>query len=75
MTEKIYATETYNINHSSFGGLIYKGDFDEHHSMSAVASRIILDLRFDKQCNKNAEIRNNQKKYKKGAINTYGFYK
>lgn len=60
-----YYTETYdsyNTNYSTFRGIIYKGDFDYHHSLSDMAERIMSDWKFDEQCRKNAENRDRQKK-------------
>lgn len=65
MTGTFYLTKNYNADYSSFGGIIYKGDFDKYHSLSDIASRIVLDTRFDKQCKKNTSNRNRQKEYQK----------
>lgn len=64
MTSKIYI-RNYR-KHNIFGGEIYRGDFDVHHSMSDIAARIISDQKFDKRCHKNVENRDWMKKYKKG---------
>ncbi len=58
-----YTTERFNTDYSTFGGIIYKGDYDTYHSLSDITSRIITDMRFDKQCKKNIEGKN---RYKKG---------
>ena len=47
------------INHNSFGGRIYESDFDTEHCSGAVAERIFSDRRFDEQCRKNSEYREN----------------
>lgn len=65
MTENFYKTGNYKTDHSTFGGMIYKGDFDTYHSLSDIASRILSDTSFDKQCKKDTENRNRQKDYRK----------
>lgn len=61
MKNGFYQTGAYPVDHSAFGGIIYEGDFDERRSIKDMASRILSDWRFDNQCRKNAEIRNNQR--------------
>lgn len=60
MTKTFYKTESFNADPSTFGGIIYNGDYDTYHSLSDIASRIIADLNFDKKC-KNT-IKNRYKK-------------
>lgn len=38
--------------HRTFGGNIYGFDYEEKVSMSAMATRIIADFRFDNACRK-----------------------
>lgn len=52
MTNKFDQTGTYNVDHTAFGGKIYKRDFDQYRSMSDIAARIISDRKFDEQCRK-----------------------
>ena len=69
MTEKNYITQltrNHKIDHTTFGGMIYKEDIDGYHSMSNATSRIISDLEFDKQCKKNIENKIKQKHCAKG---------
>lgn len=58
MTENFYRTKKYKPDHSTFGGTIYKGDYDGYYSMSDIIARIISDKKFDEQCRKNIEGRN-----------------
>ncbi len=68
---RIYTTENYNVDHSTFGGIIYQSDFEtnyrgkDNNKGSSIASRIASDLRFDQQCKKNIENRERNKKYGK----------
>lgn len=57
MTTQLYGTEEYNTDYSNYGGRIYNGDYDNYHSMSDMARRIALDLKFDEQCRKNTIAR------------------
>lgn len=70
MKKEFYTTGIYNTNRSTYGGVIYNGDFDEYHSINDIASRIISDWSFDKQCKKNIEVRNKQTAYKEEAQKT-----
>lgn len=65
-----YEVETFNVDHSTFGMNIYKGDFDGWNSMSNIAERIISDWKFDQQCKRNAENRDRSKQFKQqeGAV-------
>lgn len=64
MTETFYRTGRHEIDHSTFGGLIYSSDFNtdysgkDHMDGSSIALRIANDWKFDKQCQKNREERN-----------------
>lgn len=68
MTE-IYTTEKYNVDHSTFGGIIYQSDFEtdyrgkDNNNGSSIAQRIVSDLKFDEQCRKNIENRERDRKY------------
>lgn len=59
MTEKFNRYETYKVEHTKFGGIIYPSDFNTDYSGkcntngSSIASRIIQDQKFDEQCRKN----------------------
>lgn len=53
-------------NRSTFGGLIYFTDFytncsENANTRSPIASRILQDRKFDKQCKKNLEIRDKRR--------------
>ncbi len=71
MTENIYTTGNYKIDHSTFGGIIYQSDFEtdyrgqDNNNGSSIAQRIVSDLKFDEQCRKNIENRERNKKYGK----------
>lgn len=55
-----------NKNSGTFGGEIYRRDYDAHHTMSDVAARIAADQGFEKRCIENArlrEFRNNMEKH------------
>ena len=66
MTEEFYYVENYEIDHSTFGGSIFNGDFDAHYSLADITERILSDMKFDEQCRKNAESRARRINYKKG---------
>lgn len=58
MTKNFYRTENYNVDHTTFGGIIYLSDFETDYrgkdqKESSIAKRIESDRRFDKQCMKN----------------------
>lgn len=65
MTEIFYSTRYYNIDHSTFGGIIYLSDFSTDYrgknntDGSSIAKRISSDKKFDKQCRSNRENRQN----------------
>lgn len=65
---KISITGTPNIDHSTFGGLIYPSDFNTNHTQksscinSPIAERIAGDWIFDRRCLVNE---NNTRDYKK----------
>ncbi len=65
MTENFYTTRKFNVDHSTFGGIISNYDFDGHPTISDMASKIVSDLNFDKQCRKNIENRERDKMYGK----------
>lgn len=58
MTETFNKYGFYKVNHTKFGGIIYPSDFDTNHKNtnnfygSPIASRIVSDARFDKECKK-----------------------
>lgn len=54
----IYTTE----NHNTFGGTICDSDFDTTYSGTHnIASRIAADMKFDKMCQKNYEVKTRKK--------------
>lgn len=59
-----YYTSSNYANHTRFGGTISNYSFDGHSTMSDIASQIVSDWKFDKQCRKNAEDRDKVKNYK-----------
>ena len=67
MTNEFYRTGNYETNHSTFSGIIYKGDYDAYHSMSDIAERIASDWKFDEQCRKNEIARERKRKDNKNA--------
>lgn len=62
MTEFYYKNRNYRIDHRTFGGLIYPSDYNteflhKHNAKgSPIASRIMADKKFDRQCGINKEI-------------------
>ncbi len=54
-----------NHLHNTFGGIIYSSDFNTNRKEtskgtgSSVAARILADKRFDEECKKNVERRQN----------------
>ena len=68
MTNDFYRTGIYEVDHSTFGGLISNGDFCTEYSQKPGKhiKDIISDWTFDQQCKKNAENRDRKKNYKKG---------
>ena len=67
MTRNYYKTGNYKPDHATCSSVIYNYDFDGYVSMTSIAERIISDLKLDEKCRKNAENKNNNKKYKKGT--------
>ena len=71
MTRNYYRTGNYNVNHSTFGGIINFSDFCTDYNRSekskSWAERIVSDWKFDEQCKKNTESRDRNKNYKKGT--------
>ena len=63
MTRNYYATRNYEINHTTFGGIICESDFntefrkDNSRLGSSIANRILSDWKFDEECRKNIENR------------------
>ena len=70
-TRNYYTTPSnYAEDHTRFGGLIYKGDFETEYYPEHgrnIASRIASDWKFDERCRKNAENRDRAKKLQKGS--------
>lgn len=59
---------------NTYGGRLYQEDFrtyiedeyyDDFHSMSSIAERIIRDFKFDEKCKRLAEKRNEKMKERK----------
>lgn len=65
MTGNFYGTRDNEVN-NTFGGIIYFSDYDTSHTPGNIVQRIISDMNFDKQCKRNLEIREINKKYQKG---------
>lgn len=57
MQNKYYRTTRYNPDHTGFGGRISAGDFDRKSSMAEITGKIISDLCFDRECERNAKSR------------------
>lgn len=63
MTNTYHTSNIFHVDHSTFGGVIYPSDFETDYRRknsqtgSAIASRIMSDLRFDRQCRQNVENR------------------
>lgn len=53
MTETFYRTGNYEVDHTTFGGIIYASDFDRKPTLSDIASRIESDQKFNEKCRKN----------------------
>ena len=62
MTGTINRYGIYEVDHTKFGGIIYHSDFDTIYTNRNIASRIVSDWIFDKQCRKNIESKNINKK-------------
>lgn len=71
---KISITGTHNVNHSTFGGIIYPSDFNTNHAQkgscmtSSIAKRIVGDWIFDRQCRVSED---NARDYRKTVKNDY----
>lgn len=52
---KNYYIPSNYLDHTTFAGKISSYDFDGHLMMSDIASKIISDWNFDRQCEKNGE--------------------
>ena len=61
MADTLYKTNSYDTNHTQFGGYVYSSDFNtdyrgkDNTNGSTIANRIAHDQQFDKQCRKNKE--------------------
>lgn len=60
-TRNYYTTLNNHADHTTFGGNIYRYDFDGYTSISNITDRIISDLKFDIRCKKNEEDRDRNK--------------
>ena len=71
MTRTINRYGIYEVNHSTFGGIIYPSDYNtdnigkNNYGGSPIANRIVNDNKFDKQCRKNREENERRKQYSK----------
>ena len=74
---EFYKTGKFEIDRTTYGGSIHFLDFDGYngindpkgiHSLSAVASKIASDKKFDDMCRKQSENRNRQKLKNKGSV-------
>ncbi|MBD5096999.1 MAG: hypothetical protein HDT40_08380 [Lachnospiraceae bacterium] len=54
MTNKIFNRDEL---HKTYGGTITLFDFEGHSTMSIVAGKAASDMRFDRVCKKNVELR------------------
>lgn len=67
MTEKFNRYGIREVDHATFGGIIYPSDFNTDYRGkdntygSPIAQRIISDRKFDQQCRKAIEERNKKK--------------
>ena len=64
-TRNYYTTPSNYADHTRFGGKISNYSFNVHTTMSDIASQIISDWKFDQQCKRNAENRDEKKNYTK----------
>ncbi|MCI8509028.1 MAG: hypothetical protein HFJ06_10765 [Lachnospiraceae bacterium] len=73
MKKPFYKTKAFKADHTTYGGLIYPSDFNTDYRRkvnangSAIASRIILDKKFDRDLIKNRE-RNTETQSKENAL-------
>lgn len=61
-------TNKFGINkadHRTFGGELTSFDFDGHHTMATMASKILKDYTFDMQRKRDIEARERNKNYGK----------
>ena len=69
-TNRTYTTRINNVDYRTFGGIIEESDFVTDFSRkpqksSSIATRIMRDWAFDRQCIKDAENRDRNAEYKK----------
>lgn len=55
----------YEVDHRTFGGELTLFDFEEHHTMTTMANKIMRDYAFDMQRKKDIEARERNKQYGK----------
>lgn len=73
MNKAFYKTGTLKADHTTYGGIIYPSDFNtdyrkkENANGSAIAARITLDKKFDRDLIKNRE-RNTEMQLKRIAL-------
>lgn len=57
MRENFYRTGNYNVDHSTFGGIINSSDFNRKTTISEIADKIIRDKRKDEKLKRMAKRR------------------
>lgn len=62
MTEKFNTKNNYELDHTSFGGLIYPSDYDRETTLSDMARRIAADNRFERMLMTNTTMRNRKRR-------------
>lgn len=63
MPEEFYRTRNYKVDHSTFGGELTDFDFNGHHTIASMASKIAQDFKFDEYCRKNEQARVRSRKH------------
>lgn len=58
MRKNFYNTENYNVDHSTFGGIIFPSDFDRKTTLYEIADKIICDKKTDEKLKRIAKRRN-----------------
>ena len=70
-TRNYYTTLSNYTDHTTFGGNISNCSFNAHTTMSDIASQIISSWKFDQQCKRNAENRDEKKIIQRKEMNNY----
>lgn len=58
-------TKNYHVNHKTYGGELTSFDFEGHHTLASMTSKIQRDFRFDESCKKYLK---NKKEKQEGRI-------